>query len=64
MIDNLWLGGYLDDEAWKWTDGSEFTYSNWDENKPDNYLGNEKYIKFPRADYEFETWSAHRGKMG
>lgn len=62
MIDNLWLGGYWDDEVWKWTDGSEFTYSNWDENKPDNYLGNEKYIKFPRADYEFETWSVHHGK--
>jgi len=60
--DNLWLGGYLDGDTWKWTDGSEFSYSNWDAEKPDNYLGNEAYTKFPCDDFEFEAWSAHRGK--
>lgn len=60
--DNLWLGGYLDGDTWKWSDGSEFSYSNWDTDKPDNYLGNEAYTKFPCDDFEFETWSAHSGK--
>jgi len=60
--ENLWIGGYYDEEKWKWTDGSDFSYSNWDEAKPDNYFGNEFYTKFPCRDQEFESWAAHRGK--
>lgn len=60
--DNTWLGGYLEDGEWKWTDGSDFDYSNWDTDKPDNYQGTEKYIKFPRNDFSFESWEAHKGK--
>lgn len=59
---NLWTGGYLDENTWKWTDGSNFGYSNWDVDKPDNYQGVEGYIKFPCKDVNFEAWAAHRGK--
>lgn len=60
--DNIWIGGYFDDEAWKWTDESEFTYSNWDKDKPDESFGREKYIKFSREDIKTENSEVHRGK--
>lgn len=38
----LWLGGYYDEAAsgWKWVDGSEFNYTNWDNYAPDRQSRN------------------------
>ncbi len=59
---NIWIGGYYDEEDWKWTDGSEFSYSNWDYEKPDNYWGDEYYIKVASQDVDFETWNMQKNK--
>lgn len=57
---NIWIGGYYDGESWKWTDGSEFAYSKWDDEKPDNYWGDEYYIKVATVDITFETWNMYK----
>ena len=68
---NIWIGGYLEGGEWKWTNGSDFSYSNWDSYiwndgveviKPDNYDGNECYIRYANADMEYENWRAYKGK--
>ena len=59
---NIWIGGYLDNETWKWSDGSSFTYQNWDIDKPDNYKENEFYLRYANTDLVFQTWSANKGK--
>ncbi len=59
---NIWTGGYYDGKSWIWTDGSEFVYSNWDDEKPDNYWGDEYYIKVATRDIDFETWSMYKNK--
>lgn len=59
---NIWIGGYYDGESWKWTDDSEFAYSNWDDEKPDNYWGDEYYIKVATDDIIFDTWNMYKNK--
>lgn len=59
---NIWIGGYLDNDTWKWSDGTEFSYQNWDTDKPDNYQDNEFYLRYANKDVEYETWSAKQGK--
>ena len=68
---NFWLGGYYDRnrEIWKWVDGTPFTYTNWDSwdnggielSQPDNFTGNEWYIRFGKSDQTYETWVEHAG---
>lgn len=59
---HIWIGNYLDNETWKWSDGSSFTYQNWDIDKPDNYKENEFYFRYANADLVFQTWLANKGK--
>lgn len=68
---NIWIGGLIKNDVWTWSDGSEFSYTNWDKYigdddieyyKPDNYWGNEYYIRYANDDLIFETWSADKGK--
>ena len=33
----VWIGGYRDSEAsWKWSDGTPWTYTSFDDNQPNN----------------------------
>lgn len=74
MADNIWIGGYRtkeDENTWYWTDGSDFSdYSNWDyyedsygkiHRQPDNYTGNEYYIRYANDDMTFDDWYANAG---
>ena len=45
----LWLGGYREPDGsgpwdWKWADGSDWTYENWQAGHPDNYHENETAV--------------------
>lgn len=59
---NIWIGGYLENGAWRWIDDSSFVYQNWDLDKPDNYQDNEFFLRYANADLVFSTWSAFKGK--
>lgn len=69
---NFWLGGSYDPDTdtWKWIDGTPFTYTNWDSwdndgiemSQPDNYTGDEWYIRFGKSDQTYETWEEHAGR--
>ena len=60
---NIWIGGFIArDGRWQWTDGTEFGYSNWDDNQPDNYEGRETCIRFTNRDIQYPEWTAHKGK--
>jgi len=39
-LSNVWLGGSMGDDAWKWQNGEEFSYNNWNTSTSDakNYL--------------------------
>lgn len=40
-----WLGGYRDEDTrWRWITGENFAFSDWSQNEPNNYGGNENYI--------------------
>jgi hypothetical protein len=65
---NFWIGGYYDDDKmkWCWVDGTPFTYTNWDTTslniiQPDNYWGDEYYIRFANSDITYSDWYAHKG---
>jgi cytoskeletal protein RodZ len=57
---NIWIGGYYDVGAntWKWVNGAPFSYTNWDLDQPDNYFGNEYYIRFANGDQIYSDWEA------
>lgn len=69
---NFWLGGSYDPDTdtWKWIDGTPFTYTNWDSwdnggvelSQPDNFTGDEWYIRFGKSDQTYETWVEHAGR--
>ena len=60
---NIWIGGFIDrDGKWQWTDGTEFSYANWDDNQPDNYEGRETCIRFTNRDIQYPEWTAHKGR--
>ena len=44
-----WIGGYLQSNKWKWTDGSSNNgYTKWNSGEPNNHGGNEPYLEmFP-----------------
>lgn len=58
--DNIWTGGYYDGNEWKWTDNSVFNYTKWDEGRPDNYWGDEFYIKVANVEISYPTWTMHK----
>ena len=60
-----WLGGYSPQHngEWQWVTGEYFGYSNWEVGQPDNYRGDEYYIRMIRDDYYFSysNWNAEKG---
>lgn len=74
--DNIWIGGYYSEGNWYWSDGSPFEYSNWDSyeiwdekqnayvtfTQPDNYGGNEEFIRFVSRKIDYSDWYANEGK--
>jgi hypothetical protein len=41
-----WIGGVKVGSQWTWSDGSDFTYTNWTAGQPDNWGGDETRIHF------------------
>lgn len=39
----VWMGGYLEDEQWRWVTGEAWEYEYWGEGEPNNADGNESY---------------------
>lgn len=72
IMENVWLGGYFDESAgiWKWVNGAPFSYINWDSwnngeetfTQPDNYTGDEFYLRLATMDKVYENWIANAGK--
>lgn len=48
-------------DKWTWVDGSEFTFSNWDKNQPDNFYGNEEYGMIYNKSIKYPEWACTRG---
>ena len=45
--ENAWTGGHRKaDGLWGWTDGSLWTFSNWNPGEPNNHGGNEDFVEF------------------
>jgi hypothetical protein len=46
-LDYIWLGGNdcKNEGEWCWNDGTPFSYSNWQDNEPNNTNDNESYIE-------------------
>ena len=42
----FFIGGMYHEGNYKWTDGSEFEFKNWNENQPDNSEGNKNCVEF------------------
>lgn len=59
---NIWIGGYFENDSWSWSDGSSFSYQNWDVDKPDNYGDNEFFLRYANGNIDYDTWSAKQGK--
>ena len=67
---NYWIGLVRDGASWRWLDGSQYTYSNWDmwindegeENwQPDNYENQENAVRLAAVDQQFEYWKCNKG---
>ena len=56
-----WLGGSDDttEGDWQWVTGEFFSYTNWSELQPDNYLGTENFLMVYCKD---DPWGNKRGK--
>ena len=67
---SYWLGGYYSDAEWKWVDDTEFSYTNWDSwtdgekeyRQPDNFTGDEFYLRFANRKMKYENWYSNKGK--
>lgn len=61
--DILWTGGKCDPllRKWSWSDGSEFKYTNWNENQPDCYKNIEFTISFANKKIYYDTWCIDEG---
>ena len=61
---NMWIGGYYseDDDEWYWVDGSDWDYTNWDDPQPDNYTGDEFYLRMKNRTKKYSNWEAVDGK--
>ncbi|MBQ8920554.1 MAG: C-type lectin domain-containing protein [Oscillospiraceae bacterium] len=69
--ENIWIGGYYRDGYWEWTDDSSFYFENWDMHKdstgkefwqPDNYTGDEYYLRYANRSIQYEYWYCNAGK--
>lgn len=62
--ENFWIGGYTANSTgnWEWTDGSEWSYENWDEDQPDCLKGAEFCLRMKNRDKDYPHWSAKDGK--
>ena len=62
--ENLWLGGTysISNGTWNWVDGTPLEYTNWDTAQPDNYTGDEYYIRIKNRDKTYADWEAFDGK--
>ena len=61
---NIWIGGYYSkgEKKWYWVDDSEWDYTNWADPQPDNYTGDEFYLRMKNRYKKYEYWEAHDGK--
>lgn len=70
--ENIWIGGYYDTltQQWKWTDSSDFSYTNWDvwynyegeaASQPDNWTGDEYYIRYANRGINFGDYYVNQG---
>lgn len=69
--DNYWIGGYRSGDTWRWCDGTGISYTNWDSwtgydgeihSQPDNYTGDENYIRIASRYIEYSDWLVNAGK--
>ena len=52
---DYWIGGYKNDEdLWQWVTDEKFSYSNWEDEQPDNYNGAEKFLEIYQS---VGTWN-------
>lgn len=61
---NIWIGGYYSkaEKQWNWVDGFEWDYTNWDDPQPDNYTGDEFYLRMKNRYKKYQYWEANDGK--
>lgn len=68
--DNYWTGGYRSGNSWNWCDGTAVTYTNWDSwtgsdgtihAQPDNYTGDEDYIRIASRFIQYNDWLVNAG---
>lgn len=62
--DNIWIGGNFSaaNNSWSWVDNTEWDYTNWDASQPDNFTGDEYYLRIKHRDRVYEDWEAYDGK--
>lgn len=57
---NLWIGGYQDENTWKWVTGEAFSYVNWASGEPNNSNRIENFLMI----YRVESTSGFPGGIG